>query len=158
MKKRWNFVDSLITFTLVCAVAAAVCALLRPSVYAGAEETKIVYTAQLREVRAFTTENIKVGDTVFDAATGGNMGTVTSVTVAPHAEVEVGADGEMVMAEKPDYFTVDLVIEGMCVEKSDSYYLGGLVEFKAGTGTPVNTKYLTTTLYVTGIDSVGGAV
>lgn len=157
MKKRWNFVDGLTTAALLCVIMAAVCALAQPNVYAGAEETKIVYTAQLREVRAFTTENIKVGDTVYDAATGGDMGVVTDVVVTPHTEVEVGADGEMVIAEKPDYFTVDLVIEGLCVEKSDSYYLGGLVEFKAGTGTPVNTKYLTTTLYITGIESVGGA-
>lgn len=154
-KRKPNVVDILI---LVVIVALAVVAVFKFGVVnkqeaagIGEEAEQITYTAFIDEVRMATVNALHEGDQIFDEKTGIYIGTIQKVSHAPYHKGVIAADGSIKQVEYPDYYSVELTIEGPVVEKEEGYFVEGVVELKANSEMNVVTKYAKPVIKVTSI-------
>ena len=91
------------------------------------------------------------GDKVFDEKTGVCVGTIKGISHEVHTKNVLHQDGTTRAVEYPDYYNVFLTIEGPVIEKEEGYFAEGLVELKANSDFKIQTKYVQTTMKITGI-------
>ena len=89
-----------------------------------------------------TVEAFHVGDNVYDKKTNALMGEITNVEHTPYKEAVVNNKGELVLREKPDYYTVKVTVKAPILEKDDGYFVSGVVELKRNGKTDVYTKFV----------------
>ena len=154
-KRKPNVVDILI---LVVIVALAVVAVFKFGVVnkqeaagVGEEAEQITYTAFIDEVRMATVNALHEGDQIFDEKTGVYIGTIQKVSHAPYHKGVIASDGSIKQVEYPDYYSVELTIEGPVIEKEEGYFVEGVVELKANSEMNVVTKYAKPVIKVTSI-------
>lgn len=106
-KPRFNVIDAIVILAIVFAVAIGVYAIfISGGVGAGSGTYTVKYFCE--EVPDFAAEVIQVGDKVVDEQKDVDLGTVTDVVVAGSRTYTTTATGEIKMAEKPHYNSVEL--------------------------------------------------
>lgn len=104
--------------------------------------TVLTYTAEIRDVRAFTTDALHVGDRIYEQKTGALLGVISDVALTPSYEWRVNADGETVRAEREGRSIALLTVESACTETNDAYFLDGRSEWKSGAEVQIESKYV----------------
>ena len=154
-KRKPNIVDILIIVVVVALAAAAVFKFgvvnKQESTGVGdAAETRII-TAFIDEVRMPTVNALHEGDKIFDEKTGICIGTIKEVKYEPYMKGVIAADGSVKQVEYPDYYSIDLTIEGPVIEKEEGYFVEGIVELKTISEMNTVTKYAKPVIKVTSI-------
>ena len=103
--------------------------------------TEIEYVLRIEGIRDFSMEALHEGDCVYEKDSGALMGTITAVKSEPYTTVELGPDGNVVVAERPEYHRVWLTMRARCDDTEKSYFIDDKVEFKLGSDIVINTKY-----------------
>lgn len=101
----------------------------------------VEYDAMVEPVRMKTVDSIHVGDLLYDKTTGVCIGEITDKRYYPYTEPQITMDGEVVMAEKPNYYTLEITAKSQVIDKEEGYFLNGVVEFKSNSKTETYTKY-----------------
>ena len=155
VKRKPNIVDILI---LVVIVALAALAVFKFGVVNKQEATGVgdaaktrIITAFIDEVRMPTVNALHEGDKIFVEKTGICIGTITEVSHKPYRKGVIAADGTVKQVEYPDYYSINLTIEGPVVEKEEGYFVEGVVELKTNSKMNTVTKYAKPVIKVTGI-------
>ena len=154
-KRKPNIVDILI---IVVIVALAALAVFKFGVVNKQESTGVgdaaeqrIYTAFIDEVRMPTVNALHEGDKIFDEKTGICLGTIKEVNYEPYMKGVIAADGSVKQVEYPDYYSIDLTIEGPVIEKEEGYFIEGVVELKTNSEMNTVTKYAKPVIKVTSI-------
>lgn len=154
-KRKPNIVDILI---IVVILALVVLAVFKFGVVNKQEATGVGDAAKTRTITAFidevrmpTVNALHEGDKIFDEKTGICIGTITAVSHEPYMKGVIAADGSVKQVEYPDYYSIDLTIEGPVVEKEEGYFVEGVVELKTNSEMNTVTKYAKPVIKVTGI-------
>lgn len=154
-KRKPNIVDILIIVVVVLLVLLAVFkfAVVNKSESAGVEDAaqQRTYTAFIDEVRMATVNALHEGDKIFDEKTGIYIGTIVSVSHEPFKKGILDNDGSPKYLDYPDYYSVNLTIEGPVIEKEEGYFVEGVVELKANSEMNTVTKYAKPVIKVTSI-------
>ena len=154
-KRKPNIVDILI---VVVVIALAVVAVFKFGVVNKEEASGVgdaavqrTYTACIDEVRMPTVNALHEGDKVFDEKTGICVGTITAVSHEPFMQNVLQKDGVVRPVELPDYYNVNLTLEGPVMEKAEGYFVEGIVELKVNSEMDVVTKYAQPVMKITEI-------
>lgn len=105
----------------------------------------IVYQIDVQNVREYTLEMIKSGDTIYDEQTGVNIGEVVDITSKPAETFETLPSGEVVEVYNPYRFDIVLTIETPGTVETNAYYANKSIELKVNSTKVIETKYLKTT-------------
>lgn len=155
-KRKANVIDFVILGIAIILLCLAVYKFgvvnKKESVGISEEQRQITYTAFLDDVRMATVNALHKGDKVFDDKTGVEIGTITDVSHAPKMKNVPGNDGNMILVEFPEYYTVTLTLQGDVVEKEDGYFANGKVELKGNSDMQVYTKYAKPKIKIQRID------
>lgn len=154
-KRKPNIVDILIVVVIVALAAVAVFKFgvinQQEATSIGDEAEQTTYTAFIDEVRMATVNALHEGDQIFDEKTGIYLGTIQKVSHAPYKKGVIAADGSIKQVEYPDYYSVNLTIQGPVVEKEEGYFVEGVVELKINSEMNTVTKYAKPVIKVTSI-------
>lgn len=144
-KRKLNSADILILLVIVGLIAAAAYkfGVVNQREAADVEDAaeQWTYTAYIDEVRMATVNALHEGDAIFDEKTGVCIGTIESISYKPFQKGVMLENGEVGIAEFPDYYSITLTIAGNVIEKEDGYFAEGTVELKANSEMNVYTKY-----------------
>lgn len=115
---------------------------------------KIQYTFLIEDVRSYTADALKSGDTVFDSATNINIGTITNVKREPAKVVKNLADGATKIFENEYKNDVILTIETPGTMSNTGYFANKSIELKVGSEKEIETLYMTSLGKVTSISYI----
>ena len=94
-------------------------------------DKEITYQTRIFDVRKMTVDSFKKGEPLIDVKTGAILGIIQDVSYEQYVECWPH-QGEVILVEKPDRYTVTLTLKGSCVETDTDYFLDGIAEFKIG--------------------------
>lgn len=153
--KKINIVDIAIVILILALVAFAY---LKFGVYehtkTDAEMNKIQYSIKIFEVRSYTSEAFKVGDTLYDSQTKLAIGTITNIEIVASKINNETTDGRIIYVENPERYDVTLTIETEGIENDKAYFADKSVELKVGSEKIIETKYVKTTGKIISIESI----
>ena len=105
------------------------------------DEEMFVITYMSPSYPDFVTSFLSVGDSIEDFIKGGNIGTITELTVSEGYDVRAGTDGILVKSPKEGYEQIEIVseVKGRKAENGliingNTYLVGQYVTIRAGTG------------------------
>ncbi len=155
-KKRPNIIDFLMILVVIALAVLAVYKFAyvnqKESHGVTADGQKITYTAVLDDVRKPTIDALHIGDTMYDEKSGKSIGVIADIQSAPKMKNVVGAQGNSLLVEYPNYYTVTVTLESEIIEKEDGYFASGSVELKGNSMMKVFTKYAQSNMRITAID------
>ncbi len=108
----------------------------------GIGDKELVYSVRFEDIRAFTANELHVGDRLYDNATGANLGTITEVDVRPYADVRMDENGNAKFTEKPEKYSAYVTLTARCTETDNSYFIDGKNELKVGAMLQGKTKWV----------------
>lgn len=108
----------------------------------GIGDKELIYSVRFDDVRDYTSDFLRVGERLYDKATGANLGEIIDVEIDPFVVGQMDAAGNSVSAEKEGRNSAIVTLRARCTETADSYYIDGKNELKVGAELLINTKYL----------------
>lgn len=108
----------------------------------GVGDKELVYSVRFEDIRAFTAEQFRVGDRLYDNATGVNLGVITDVDIRPYADVRMDENGNAKFCEKPGKYSAYVTLTARCTETENSYFIDGRSELKVGAMLQGRTKWV----------------
>ena len=137
-----NAIDAVIALVIIVIAAGAVYK------FAFMDKTSTVtpmvpvnYTVEIKQVRDFVMDNVKEGDTFYDAASGGAIGKITKIEYSPAKEPMGLLDGTMIMAEVENRYDVLFTVEAEASTSGDVYFVNRSYELVIGSSREFATKY-----------------
>ena len=104
-----------------------------------AEEFSVRYTLRVSDVRDWTVNNIRVGDTVFSSGT--EAGTIISMTTHPH-ETILSGNGKIWRTLVPDRYVIYVEIEATATISDGRYLISRTVPMAVSNSTTwLTTKF-----------------
>lgn len=153
--KKINIIDIAV---VVLILALVVFAYLKFGVYehtkTDAEMNKIQFSIKISEVRSYTGEAFKVGDTLYDSQTKLAIGTITNVEMITSRINSETTDGRIIYVENPERYDVTITVETEGIENDKAFFADKSVELKVGSEKTVETKYVKTTGKIISIESI----
>lgn len=153
--KKINIIDIAV---VVLILALVVFAYLKFGVYehtkTDAEMNKIQFGIKISEVRGYTGEAFKVGDTLYDSQTKLAIGTITNVEMITSKINTETTDGRIIYVENPERYDVTITVETEGIENDKAYFANKSVELKVGSEKTVETRYVKTTGRIISIESI----
>lgn len=153
--KKINIIDIAV---VVLILALVVFAYLKFGVYehtkTDAEMNKIQFSIKISEVRGYTGEAFKVGDTLYDSQTKLAIGTITNVEMITSKISSETTDGRIIYVENPERYDVTITVETEGIENDKAYFANKSVELKVGSEKTVETRYVKTTGRIISIESI----
>lgn len=144
--KKINIIDIAIVVLILALVLASY---LKFGVYehtkTSAEMSKIEYSIKIFDVRNYTGDAFKVGDTVFDSQTKLAIGKVTNIETENSKSNRETSDGRIVYAENKNRYNVIITIEAEGIENDKGFFVDRSVELKVGSDKEIETRYVKTT-------------
>ena len=123
MKRKFNVIDGIAIVLLIIFITGIGYRVLRPESTIKEENGKCTFTVRVENIRKESTEAIIVGDTLSDGVDD-VFGEINSVESKPYSEEILMANGQKVIAERPDKYVsyIDVTLEGEW--KGDVFYYG----------------------------------
>lgn len=106
--------------------------------------TKIVYEMQLQNQPQYVVDAIKVGDHMYDKdrSTGGSLGEILDIQVAPGTKQAELSDGTVAMVPCEGYYNVTLTLQAEALIESDgNYAVNRIYDLGVNSTRNFNTKY-----------------
>lgn len=115
-------------------------------------DSEIGYNVTIGNVRNYISDNIKVGDKIYDSETGAQIGTITDVSVSD-AETQLALDdGTYVMAPCENRYDVVVSVDAAGIISDGRYYINRNYELNMGLTKNLCTKYVSFSAVITGIE------
>lgn len=148
-----NLYDAAILFLLVILL---ICGMVKFKTFNRVDDTstlgKIQYTILVKDVRGYTYEALKSGDTVYDSETDISIGTITKVVASDVEIIRSNSKGEIIKTSNPYKNDVTITIETPGIVNENGYYANKTIELKVGSDKRIETKYCQTTGKITSIE------
>lgn len=147
--KRINGLDIFIIVVIIAAVLLGGYKALNVNKNKGtgseASYIDVEYDAYAEEVRMQTVDAVNVGDMLYDKTTGVCIGEIIAKEYFPYTVPAITNEGEIVMAEVPETYSLKITVKSKMIDKEEGYYLNGVVEFKSNSKIDTYTKYASPT-------------
>lgn len=118
-----NIVDLIVLILIIALVSVGVKRFGTKSAVGEATTSKGVITAEVKDVRDVTANNIKEGDPIYDYDKGTYLGKIAKAEVEPYTD-ETEYQGKFINAEVPNKYRVTMTIEADIKETEDFYQVG----------------------------------
>ena len=130
-KHTINSLDILLIILIMVILAAAIVTVIQSNPGNSTSGDKIItYVISIQMISPDTANQINLGDTIFDNATGQNLGTVQNIEILP---VKAIFEGEEI--ELSDKVDVNITVKASVFENASSYYIG---DFRLSSGTEID--------------------
>ena len=97
-----------------------------PSITETGVEVKLSYTVTVNNISEEVADQLASGQTVYDIATGQELGTVSNVTKSPYVIKGIDqATGEQVLNEVPERVNVNITVYATSRHEDLGYYVNG---------------------------------
>lgn len=137
-----NVIDAAIAVIIVVIIAGAVYKFGFMDKTSTVTPTEpITYTVEVKKVRDFIFENVKVGDKLFDADSGSEIGTITKIDHVGAKEPMGLADGTLILADVENRYDIIFTVEGEASLSNGVYYVNRSYEVVVGSTKKFATKY-----------------
>ena len=101
----------------------------------------ISYTVEIKKVRDYIFNNVKVGDELYDKTSGNSIGTITDIDSEVAKDIVEMVDGKGVYGEVENRYDVLLTVEAEGVVKEEGYFVNKVYELVVGSKKKFVTKY-----------------
>ena len=145
-----NIVDLLVIILLLALVMVGVKRFGNKAAVGEATTKKGVITAEVKDVRDVTANNIKVGDPIYDYDKGTYLGKIVTAEVEPYKD-KTEYQGKFYNAEVPDKFRVIITIDADVKETQDFYQVG-TEQVRIGAEMRIKNKSITTFMTILGVE------
>lgn len=145
-----NIVDLLVIILLLALVMVGVKRFGNKAAVGEATTKKGVITAEIKDVRDVTANNIKVGDPIYDYDKGTYLGKIVTAEVEPYKD-KTEYQGKFYNAEVPDKFRVIITIDADVKETQDFYQVG-TEQVRIGAEMRIKNKSITTFMTILGVE------
>lgn len=153
--KKINIIDVAVVILILILI---VFAYLKFGVYehtkTDAEMSSIQFSIKISEVRKYTREAFKVGDTVYDSQTKLAIGSITNIEMENSKVNSETTDGRIILVENPERYDVIITIETQGIENDKAYFADKSVELKVGSEKVIETLYVKTTGKIISINTI----
>lgn len=143
MKHKFNIID---IGVLVLIIALIVAAYLKFGVIehsqTDTQTTTLIYTIKFANLRDFSVNTFKSGDTVYDSQTKLEVGTIKNIKVEEASNLIQTLSGDVVDEKNPKRFDVTLTIETEGIENEESYLANRSIKLKVGSSKLLETRYI----------------
>lgn len=152
-KFKINIVDLLVVIVIITLIVAASVKFSKYNTKTEeSTETTILYTMNVLNVREYSADAYKSGDTVYDSLTGVNIGTIKDVTQTEAVTYEITEDGGLSKIINPYRRDLVLYIETPGTVENNAYYANKSIELKVNSQKAIETKYAKTTGTISNIN------
>ena len=152
-KFKINIVDLLVVIVIITLIVAASVKFSKYNTKTEeSTETTILYTMNVLNVREYSADAYKSGDTVYDSLTGVNIGTIKDVTQTEAVTYEITEDGGLSKIINPYRRDLVLYIETPGTVENNAYYANKSIELKVNSKKAIETKYAKTTGTISNIN------
>ncbi len=107
-----NVIDLLVLLLVVAAAYTLFTRFVADDMRYDPGAVPVTITTHVSEVRQPTVDAMKVGDTVYDHVTGQVIGEIVQKEVEPYREPVDAGDGRLILAEVPERYNINVVLEG----------------------------------------------
>ena len=145
-----NIVDLLVIILLLALVMVGVKRFGNKAAVGEATTKKGVVTAEVKDVRDVTANNIKVGDPIYDYDKGTLIGKIATAEVEPYKD-KTEYQGKFYKAEVPGKFRVIITIDADVKETQDFYQVG-TEQVRIGAEMRIKNKSITTFMTILGVE------
>ncbi|MGF0096348.1 DUF4330 domain-containing protein [Peptoniphilus sp. SGI.035] len=145
-----NIVDLLVIILILAIVAVGVKRFGTKAAVGEATTKKGIITAEVKDVRDATANNIKAGDKIFDYDKGTYLGKIVAVEVEPYKD-KTEYQGKFYNAEVPGKYRVIMTIDAD-VKETEDFYQVGTEQIRIGAEMRIKNKNITTFMTILGIE------
>ncbi|MDD7352213.1 DUF4330 domain-containing protein [Peptoniphilus sp. AGMB00490] len=145
-----NIVDLLVIILILALVAVGVKRFGTKAAVGEASTKKGVITAEVKDVRDVTANNIKVGDKIFDYDKGTYLGKIVAAEVEPYKD-KTEYQGKFYNSEVPGKYRVIMTIDAD-VKETEDFYQVGTEQIRIGAEMRIKNKNITTFMTILGIE------
>lgn len=114
-------------------------------------EAQFEYKIKVENVRSYTVDALKKMGAVTDKKSEKNMGEIINVEVEPATVESVTANGEVIYAERPGYYTCTVTVNAHGKESDENYILEDTTELSVGRTVDFYSKYIKTSGLITSV-------
>ena len=112
------------------------------------------YVLKVEAVRQYTVDALNKKGAVTDKKSEKNLGEIVDVRVEGATKESVTADGKVVYAPMPDYYTCYVTIDAHGKESADNYVLEDTTELSVGRIVDLYSKYVKTSGVLTSVEVI----
>ncbi|MCI5643160.1 MAG: DUF4330 domain-containing protein [Peptoniphilus sp.] len=145
-----NIVDLLVIILILAIVAVGVKRFGTKAAVGEATTKKGIITAEVKDVRDATANNIKAGDKIFDYDKGTYLGKIVTAEVEPYKD-KTEYQGKFYNAEVPGKYRVIMTIDAD-VKETEDFYQVGTEQIRIGAEMRIKNKNITTFMTILGIE------
>lgn len=128
MEKRnhkFNIVDAIVVLLIVAAVVFAVVRVVKNS-SEKTSDVSLTFVIQTDKIPDELSDNVSVGDAIYDGATGRKIGEVTACDTRPAQHTGSDSNGTPVVSDVPGYKTLYVTCSAVSVYGEDGYTVEGV--------------------------------
>ncbi|MCD8390529.1 MAG: DUF4330 domain-containing protein [Firmicutes bacterium] len=107
-------------------------------------DAEFEYTIKIDGVRIYTVDALQKKGAITDKTSEKNMGEIIDVDVSPAMVESVTANGEIIYAERPGYYTCLVTVRAHGKESDENYILDDTTELSVGRSVDFFSKYIKT--------------
>lgn len=145
-----NIVDLLVIILILAIVAVGVKRFGTKAAVGEATTKKGIITAEVKDVRDVTANNIKAGDKIFDYDKGTYLGKIVTAEVEPYKD-KTEYQGKFYNSEVPGKYRVIMTIDAD-VKETEDFYQVGTEQIRIGAEMRIKNKNITTFMTILGIE------
>ncbi len=135
-----NIIDLLAVLILLVALVGIGIRLTSTASKSVTDKTEFSYVVEIDDVRIYTVNALKKMGTATDKQ-GNIIGEIETVEWDSKKEQKVLSNGETVMVDVPDKYTVTVTMDASGKESADKYFVGENTELSVGSTIQMYTKY-----------------
>ena len=118
------------------------------------QRVKLSYVVEINGVRDFTVNALNNQGTVIDAKQKCLIGEITKVASKPQTVEQFDSDGNIVYAEVPNKYSVEVTILSDGKESDNGYFVGNDTVLSVGSDISIATKYVNSSGKVKKIEKI----
>lgn len=143
--RKFNIVDVLVIVLVILLIMGAYIKFKKfNSKTDETSESNIEYQITVNNIREYTVNAFKIGDTIYDSQSGVVIGTVKEVLQKEAETYESTSKGEVIKTKNPYRYDMILTIETPGTVEADAYYANKSIELKVNSTKAIETKYVKT--------------
>lgn len=145
-----NIIDLLVIILLIALVAVGAKRFGNKGPVGETTTKKGVITAEVKDVRDVTANNIKVGDPIYDYDKGTYLGKIVTAEVEPYKD-KTEYQGKFYNSVVPDKYRVTMTIDAD-VKDTQDFYQVGTEQVRIGAEMRIKNKSITTFMTILGVE------
>lgn len=149
-----SIIDVFAIIVLVAAVLGIAFRFVADPAKSAKQRVKLSYVVEINGVRNFTVNALNKQGAVIDAKQKCLVGEITDVSSRPQKIEQFDADGNVVYAEVPSKYTVDVTILSEAKESENGYFVGNDTLLSVGSDISIATKYVNSSGRVKSIERI----